>query len=94
MLSDSGKIVELSKGSAVSVTVPPNASVAFPVGTRVDIVQVGAGQVTVAAGAGVTVRTSTVRTSTTLLLTAQWAVASLYKRASNEWVLAGDLEAA
>ena len=87
--ADACDIVEVNKATAVTVTVPPFLSVPFPVGTRVDIVQVGAGQVTVAAGSGVTVRTSE-----TLLLAGQWAAASLYKRAADEWVLVGNLEAA
>lgn len=86
---DAGDIVEMDKASGVTVTVPPHESVPFPVGTSIQIVQVGAGQVTVAAGAGVTVQTAE-----TLLLAGQWAAAALYQRALDEWVLTGTLEAA
>jgi len=86
---DAGDIVEMDKATGVTVTVPPYGSVPFPVGTWVQVVQVGAGQVTVQAGAGVTVRTAE-----TLLLAGQWASAALYQRAVDEWVLAGTLEAA
>lgn len=88
-IDDSGLLIEIDSATAVTITVPPEATVPFPVGTRVDIIQVSGGQVTVAAGDGVTVRTAE-----TLLLAGQWAAASLYKRAAEEWVLIGNLEAA
>lgn len=84
VLTDAGKVVEVDSGSARTVTVPPNASVAFPVGTIVEVCQVGAGTVTVAAGSGVTVRQAGA-------LAGQWATVSLRKRATNEWVLTGEL---
>src|SRR5215216_1125627 len=57
VLADAGKAVETTSAAAVEVTVPPNASVAFPVGAALAVTQVGAGALTVAAGAGVTLRT-------------------------------------
>lgn len=84
-LTDFGKVVELNSASAVNLTVPPNSTVAFPVGTTVEVCQVGAGVVTVVQGAGVTVRTPG-----TLILRAQWSSVALRKRATDEWVLAGD----
>lgn len=89
VLADAGKVIEMNKATAVQVTVPPNADVAFAVGTKIAVVAVGAGQVTVVAGSGVTIRTAR-----TLVLSTQWSVAELYKRATNEWVLYGDLVAA
>lgn len=88
-LSDSGLCVELNKATAVNLTVPPNADVAFPVGTVIEIWQQGVGQVTVVAGAGVTIRS----TEGKLKLYGQYAGASLRKRAADEWVLVGDLVA-
>lgn len=85
VLADAGKVVEANNASSVTVTVPPNSSVAFPVGTVVEVWQQGAGQVTVAAGGGVTVRTPG-----TLVLRTQYSAVTLRKRATNEWVLAGD----
>jgi hypothetical protein len=86
-LTDAGNVVELTSASSVTVTVPPNASVAFPTGTVVGLHQYGAGQVTVAAGSGVTIRSpnSYVDTAT------QYSSAFLRKRGTNEWVLGGDL---
>lgn len=88
-LSDFGKIVELNSVSAVNLTVPPNSSVAFPVGTTVEVLQYGAGQVTLVAGSGVTLRAPGSRLKTT----GQYSSATLRKRATDEWVVAGDLSA-
>jgi hypothetical protein len=89
VLADSGKYVRLNNASAITMTVPPNSSVAFPTGTQIVLRQVGAGQVTVAEGSGVTINTSQ-----TLLLRAQHSTATLIKVGTDEWDLAGDLEAA
>lgn len=88
VLADAGKIVEANKASAIAITVPTNASVAFPVGTLINLAQVGAGAATVVAAGGVTIE---VRSPLTLVMKGQWATAQLYKRATNEWVLSGDL---
>lgn len=86
VLADKAKVVEMLVGSANNLTVPLNASVAFPVGTQIHIVQTGSGQTTVVATGGVTINTAT-----TLKLRAQWSAATLIKRAENTWVLVGDL---
>ena len=87
-LADQGKIIEMNVGSAVQLTVPPNSSVAFPIGTQINIVQYGVGKVEVLQGAGVTVRGTP-----GLFLRAQYSSAALIKRATNEWYLVGDLSA-
>lgn len=89
VLADAFKMVTMDNASANTLTVPPNSSVAFPVGTRVDLGQDGAGQTTIVAGSGVTIRTPE-----TLKLRKQWAKASLIKRATDTWDLEGNLEAA
>lgn len=86
-LGDAGKLITLSNASAITVTVPVNASVAFAIGTRIDIVQWGLGQVTVA-GAGVTFRSTP-----TLKTRARYSALSLIKIGSNEWLVVGDLAA-
>ena len=86
---DAAEMVSLSNASAITLTVPPNSSVAFPTGTQIILYQAGAGQVTVAAGAGVTLRSQ----GTKLKLTGQYAVASLIKIGTNEWILAGNVAA-
>lgn len=86
VLSDAGKMVTLSNAAAITLTIPTNASVAFPVDTRIDILQYGAGQVTVG-GAGVTIRSS----GSKLKLAGQYSAATLWKKDTNEWVLIGDI---
>jgi hypothetical protein len=88
-LTDDGKVVEMNNASANTLTVPPNSSVAFPVGSQILVLQTGAGQTTVAAGAGVTVNSK----DGNLKLSAQWSAATLIKRATDTWVAIGDLSA-
>ncbi|HSX42854.1 MAG TPA: hypothetical protein VLF59_02090 [Candidatus Saccharimonadales bacterium] len=86
-LSNAGTAVEFTASSTVTVTVPPNGSVAFPVGTIIELLQYGAGTLTVAAGAGVAIRSA----NNLVAARTQYSTLSLRKRATNEWVLAGDL---
>ena len=88
VLGDAAKLVEVSNASAITLTVPTNASVAFPVGTQLHLLQTGAGKITVAGSGGVTVNCSQTNKRTR----AQWASATLIKRATDTWVLVGDLE--
>lgn len=88
-LTDSGKMVSLSNTSAVTLTVPNNSTIAFATATRVDLLQYNTGQVTVAAGTGVTLRSS----SSKLKLTGQYSGATLWKKGTDEWVLIGDITA-
>ncbi|QNJ58361.1 minor tail protein [Gordonia phage YorkOnyx] len=85
-LTDAGKAIEVTSASAVAVTVPPDSSVAFPVGTIIELAQTGAGQLSVAAGSGVTLRTAA-----SLAARVQWSTITLRKRAANDWIVAGDL---
>lgn len=88
VLTDKTKIVEMNVASANNLTVPPNSSVAFPVGSQINILQTGAGQTTVVAGSGVSVNATP-----GLKLRAQWSYATLIKRATDTWVLVGDISA-
>ena len=81
-LVDAAGIVEMNNASANVLTVPPNSSVAFAIGTRMDITQYGAGATSIAAGAGVTLRGN-------LNVNAQYEGVSIYKRATDEWVITG-----
>jgi len=87
-LSDAGGVVEMNVAGANDFEIPPNGTIPFPIGTQIIVTQVGAGQTTVLAGAGVTIRCA----ATTVKLRAQYSVAAIYKRATDEWVLSGDLE--
>ncbi len=87
-LTDSGKLVELSNAAAITLTVPTNGTTAFPTGTQIDLLQTGAGQVTVG-GAGVTLQSE----GSKLKLKGQYAAATLIKRATDTWVLIGNTSA-
>lgn len=89
VLADAGKVIELNNAATITVTIPLNATQAFPIGTVIELWQQGAGQVVVAAAGGVTIRS----TEGKLKLYGQYAAASLRKRGSDEWVLVGDLVA-
>jgi hypothetical protein len=89
VLSDSGKIIEMNNASANIVVIPVNASVAFPVGTKIDIIQTGAGATSASTVAGVTLNSDTAKRT----INAQWAAASLIKRSTNTWIIVGALKA-
>ena len=85
-LADAGQFITLNNASPITLTIPANGSVAFPVGTRIDFAQLGAGQVTFA------ITTDTLRSSGSMLkLTGQYSGATIYKLASTEWILIGDI---
>ena len=89
VLTDAQKIVSLTNGSAIALTVPTNASVAFEIGDQINLLQLGAGQVTVAGDAGVTVSSE----GTKLKLKDQYAIGTLVKTGTDTWVLVGNLSA-
>ena len=89
VLTDAQKLVTLSNASAITMTVPPNSSVAFETGDQVNLLQLGAGQVTIAAGSGVTIRSE----GSKLKMKGQYATATLVKIATDEWVALGNLSA-
>lgn len=89
VLADASALVGCANASPITLTVPPNSSVAFPVGAIVHVSQDGAGAVTVAAGAGVTIN----RAAPTAKTRAQWAMLTLIKRATDTWQLTGDAAA-
>ena len=78
VLTDQGGVVTTSNASAVTVTIPPNSSVAFATGTIIDFVNLGAGTLTIAAGAGVTV-------NGTITALAQYGFTSIIKTGTNTW---------
>lgn len=89
VLTDAGKVIETTSASAVTLTVPPNSSVAFSTGTWIDIYQYGAGQITVTNGVGVTLRAADSKLKTR----AQYSALTLVKRGTDEWVVFGDASA-
>ena len=89
VLSDADKLVEMNVGSANNLTVPLNSSVAFATGTQILLAQYGAGQTTIVATSGVTIRSNGAK----LKLNVQYSGATLIKIATDEWYLFGDISA-
>ena len=89
VLADDGKLVTMSNASANTFTVPPNSSVAFGIGTQINIAQLGAGSTSIVAGAGVTINSDGAK----LTLNAQYAVATVVKTDTNTWFAVGNLKA-
>lgn len=88
VISDRDKLVEMDNASANALTVPTNASVAFPIGTQILIVQKGAGQTTISGDTGVVVYSEDSKVKTV----GQYALATLIKCATDTWYLGGNLE--
>ncbi len=84
---DSGKLVTLSNASAITCTLPPTT---YNIGEQINIVQLGAGQVTFAQGSGVTIR-STGATSTAPKISKQYAAATVIVIGVSEYLVVGAL---
>lgn len=87
VLTDDGKYSRFSNASAVTVTIPPNSSVAFAVGTQLDCTQSGAGKVTFSPGSGVTINAP----GTNKSIAQQYAGVTAIKVDTNVWDLTGSL---
>ena len=83
VLADVNNIREMSNGGTFTI---PADNAFWPVGQRVEVIQTGASQVTIAAGAGVTINGTP-----GLKIRAQWSGATIIKRAANTFVVLGDL---
>lgn len=90
VLADNGKLVTLSNAAAIAVTIPPNSSVAYPVGAQINMAQLGAGQVTVSGGSGVTI-VSTGATSATPKARAQYSTLTAVQTSTDNWLIMGDI---
>lgn len=90
-LADAGAYIRTTNGSATTLTVPPNGTIAFQIGAEITGIQAGVGQITFAPGSGVTINKPATRNLATGEQYSTWA---LKKVATNEWDLFGDLEVA
>ena len=82
------EVLEVNSSSATTVTIPTNATLAWPVGASMDILQTGTGQVTIAGAVGVTVNATP-----GLKLRTQWSSCTIMKRGTDSWIVYGDLTA-
>lgn len=87
VLADGQKLVTMNNASANTFTVPTNATVAYPIGTQINITQTGAGQTSIVATGGVTIQSP----GGALKLRVQYSTATLVKTATNTWILMGDI---
>jgi hypothetical protein len=86
------KLVTASNASAQTYSIPTNATTAFPVGTQINLIQIGAGQVTVqAATSGTTTVVSTGATAAAPKCRAQYSALTLVKRDTDTWYVIGDI---
>jgi len=85
--ADAGKMVLISSSSPHALTVPPNSSVAFLIGTAIDVAQTGTGAVTLTPGSGVTINSA----SGNLVTNGQYTACTLYKTGTNTWLAVGNL---
>ena len=84
------KLVTANNAAAQTYTIPLNSSVAYATGTQINIIQIGAGQVTIVGAGGVTVA-STGATSASPKLRVQYSAATLMKVATDTWYVVGDI---
>jgi len=88
-LTERDDLIEVNSASACVISIPEDATVNYPIGTSLDILQTGAGEVSIAGVSG----TVTVNATPGLKLRTQWSSATIFKRAANTWVAYGDLKA-
>jgi len=90
VLADAGDIITSNNASAVVITIPPNSSVAFPIGSSITVISIGAGLTNFAIGAGVTI-TSTGAVPAAPVLRVQHSSATAIKTATDTWRVVGDI---
>ena len=89
VLTDAGKVIEINRGSSENVTIPPNSSVAFPIGTQIVVVRLGSGAVVITEGSGVTTRSDEDKNK----IKSQYSSCVLIKHETDEWYILGNLAA-
>lgn len=87
VLTDNGKLILMNVATANNLTIPLNSSINFPVGTKIDVSSIGAGQTTILAAGGVTINSA----GGALKLRVQYSGATLVQTATNVWSLFGDI---
>ncbi len=87
VLADASKVITLTNAAAIAMTIPANASVAYPVGTQLNFEQLGAGAVTI----GITSDTLSINAGATAVTNGQYSIVTALKIATTEWILFGQL---
>jgi hypothetical protein len=93
LTDNQNKVITMDKATANDFLIPTNANVAFPIGSIINVVQIGAGKTTIkAVTSGTTTISSTGDTATAPDLRAQFSAASCIKTATDAWLVIGDIE--
>jgi hypothetical protein len=87
-INNKNRILKVNSSSAITLTIPSNASVPFPINTEVAIIREGSGTVSIAPGSGVTL----LSTDSKRKIKGQYSSAALLKTASDTWLLIGSIE--
>lgn len=92
VLDDNGQVVTMNNASANTLSIPTNASVAYPIGTQINVLQIGAGQTTIqAVTSGTTTILSTGATAAAPKIRARYGMATCIKAATDTWYVVGDI---
>ncbi len=92
VLTDNGKVVTMDNGSANTFRLPTNASVAFPIGTQINVLQIGAGQTTInAVTSGTTTIQSVGASAAAPKIRARYGAATCLKAGTDLWYVFGDI---
>ena len=92
VLVNNGQVVTMDNASANTFSIPTNASVAFPIGTQITVLQIGAGQTTIqAVTSGTTTIQSTGATAAAPKLRARYSSATCIKANTDLWYVVGDI---
>jgi hypothetical protein len=87
-INNKNRILKVNSSSAITLTIPSNASVPFPINTEVAIIREGSGTVSITPGSGVTL----LSTDSKRKIKGQYSSAALLKTASDTWLLIGSIE--
>jgi hypothetical protein len=92
VLANNSQVVTMDNASANTFSIPTNASVAFPIGTQINVLQIGAGQTTIqAVTSGTTSILSTGATAAQPKLRARYSAATCVKAGTDLWYVFGDI---
>jgi hypothetical protein len=92
VLANNGQVVTMNVGAGNTFSIPTNASVAFPIGTQINVLQIGTGQTTIqAVTSGTTTVLSTAATAAQPKLRVRYSAATCLKAGTDLWYVFGDI---
>ena len=92
VISDSGKFVEMNNAALNYLIIPSNANAGFGIGSRIDVIQTGAGTTVLSASTGVTLNFYSPTSATSASFSGSWAAVTLVKRATDTWAAIGNIK--